>query len=120
VAIRQLEMTIKSQHDKIAAFMIAEGSKREEALAQAEQLAEKASILEKYEGQIQELRDQMEAGAARESELGAKIAALQDKTGAQSAHIEKLGLMYDEASFAASTRQIEMVAQETKLAKLAD
>lgn len=41
VATRQLEMTIKSQHDKIAAFMIAEGHKREEALAQAEQLAEK-------------------------------------------------------------------------------
>lgn len=120
VATRQLEMTIKSQRDKIAAFMIAEGNTREEALAQAAQLAEKVSVLEKYEEQVQELRDKIEAGAARESDLSAEIAALQDKAGAQSAHVEKLGRMYDEASIAASTRQIEMVAQETKLAKLSD
>lgn len=118
VATRQLELTIKSQRDKIAAYMIEEGRKREEAAAQADELADKNGALEKAVEQIRELREKIEAGAARENDLNAEIAAQHDKIGTQSAHIERLGRMYDDASFTASSRQIEMVAQETKLEKL--
>ena len=118
IATRQLELTIKSQRDKIADYMIEEGRKREEAAAQADDLAHKSAELAKATEQIEELRKQIEAATARESDLNAEVAALHDKIGTQSAHIERLGRMYDEASFTASSRQIELVAQETRLEKL--
>lgn len=118
VAARQLELTIRSQRDKISAYMIEEGRKREEVAAQVEELADKNAALEKAVEQIRVLREKIEAGSARENDLNAEIAALHDKIGTQSAHIERLGRMYDEASFTASSRQIEMVAQETKHEKL--
>ncbi len=120
VAARQLEMTIKSQRDKISAFMLEEGRHREEFVRLSADVVQKDETVVAADTRMQELRAQLDSSVARENDLAAELAALQDKIGSQAGHIERLGRMYDEASFSASSRQIEMVAQETKLEKLAD
>lgn len=120
VAARQLEMTIKSQRDKISAFMLEEGRHREEFARLSADVVQKDETAVAADMQMQEVRRQLDSSVARENDLAAELAALQDKIGSQAEHIERLGRMYDEASFSASSRQIEMVAQETKLEKLAD
>src|SRR6185437_13504047 len=79
--------------------------------------------------QDQALADLWGANEALDAELhqrGEQVKTLSDKLAAseraateRSLEIERLGQMYDDASFSASSRQIELVARESELEKLA-
>lgn len=118
VQIRKLEMTIKSLNEKnIEAALEAE--RRDEEIRELNR--ERAERVEKI-AELGERGNELEqALASRVQEieaLAARLAEHERKIDAQDQEIRKLGNMYDEASFAASSRQIELVAQESKIEQM--
>jgi len=85
----------------------------------------------KLEMTIKSMREEMvekslEIERAREAARNAaqaledRLAARERVVAEQAAELESLGTMYDEASFAASSRQIELVAQEANIERMGE
>ena len=113
--IRKLEMTIKSLKEReIEASLEAE--RRDQEIR--ELTRERAERIEKIEELVARASELEHALASRVHEieaLGERLATQERLIDEKAAEISKLAEMYDEASFAASTRQIELVAQEAKI-----
>lgn len=118
ISVRKLEMELKALREKHAAQLVelnrgkedlkamaAEGERKDQAIAalQAEKEALAVTLAER-EKELQQRAD--------------KIAGLERAVAERVAELEKLGEMYDEASFASSNRQIELVAREAEVEKL--
>lgn len=120
IAVRRLEVTVKALKEKIAAQSVdVDGARDEARRVAAERDAGLAAIagLELQQGALQaDLAKGEEEIARLAGLLAGRDALLEERKG----ELAKLGAMYDEASFDASNRQIEMVAQEAKLDRLAD
>ncbi|TWG60637.1 MULTISPECIES: hypothetical protein [unclassified Aminobacter] len=118
VQIRKLEMTIKSLNEKnIEAALEAE--RRDEEIRELNR--ERAERTEKIAELVERGSELEQALASRVQEieaLAARLAEHETQIKAQEEEIRKLGDMYDEASFAASSRQIELVGQEAKIEQM--
>lgn len=118
MGLRKREMEIKSLREKSAEQSVEIGRAQAELVKlggerDAEQ--RKASDLGK-EGE--DLKEELSQTTRRLQELSEKH-AVGEKTAAERAlELEKLGQMYDEASFTASSRQIELVSREAEIQKL--
>jgi chromosome segregation ATPase len=97
ISVRKLEMELKALREKHAAQLVELNRGKEDLKAMAVTLAER-------EKELQQRAD--------------KIAGLERAVAERVAELEKLGEMYDEASFASSNRQIELVAREAEVEKL--
>lgn len=118
MAVRTLEMKVKSTREKAADRAIEIGRLHEE-LAQAQSRSEAGSAtIAGLESRLGELQATLQARDEEALRLGEEIVGREKLAGQHADEIEKLGRMYDDASFAASSRQIEIVAQEAKLEKL--
>jgi len=115
MANRRLEMNVKALREK-AAEQLVEISRGHEALkGLAIERADKNHVLAELGAKNEALR-QREEELHRLSEL---LKETERKLEKRALELEKLEQMYDDASFSSSSRQIELVARESELQKLA-
>src|SRR5690606_14629935 len=81
---------------------------------------EKNAAMTQLEARTGELRAELRQREEQLQRLSERVGEHERMLGERALELEKLGHMYDEASFSASSRQIEIVAQESKLEKLTD
>ena len=120
LAVRQLEIQVKSLKDKVAAQMVQAGRDRADIAELADLRIGKDAALAAANAEIAQLSARIAEQDAKEMELAAEIVMLTEQTEAQRTEIARINRLYDEASFAASTRQIEIVSLESKLDKAKD
>ncbi|TPK65253.1 hypothetical protein FJ546_08530 [Mesorhizobium sp. B2-4-19] len=115
MATRRLEMNVKALREK-AAEQLVEINRGHEAL--------KGLAIERTDknNALAELGAKNEALRQREEELhrlSERLKETERKLEKRALELEKLEQMYDDASFSSSSRQIELVARESELQKLA-
>ncbi|OHV86030.1 hypothetical protein [Mesorhizobium sp. ORS 3428] len=113
---RRLEMNIKSLKEKAAEQLVEIGRGREALKGMAVETKDKNQALSDLQAKNAELKQ-------REEELrnlSEKLAQAERTLEQRALDLQKLEQMYDDASFASSNRQIELVARESELDKLAN
>ena len=120
VAVRKLEVTVKALKERNAAQSIDVDGARDEARRVAADRDEKAATIAELETRQGALRAELVKREKELAQLGEVLAERDALLEERKREIAELGAMYDEASFNASNRQIEMVAQEAKLDRLTD
>ena len=118
ISVRKLEVEAKSLKEKLTTQLVELNRGKESLKALAEDGARKDAAL----AELQAGKEQAEAALAeREGRLNAlagQVAGMERSIAERTEEFEKLGQMYDEASFSSSNRQIELVAREAELEKL--
>ncbi|MDG4876004.1 hypothetical protein P9273_12945 [Mesorhizobium sp. WSM4935] len=112
---RRLEITVKNLQEKVAEQMVQIGRGREALKGLAVETKDKNQALSDLQAKNAELR-QREEELHRLSE---KLAQTERALEKRALELQKLEQMYDDASFSSSNRQIELVARESELEKLA-
>ncbi|MDX8530317.1 hypothetical protein RFM41_01020 [Mesorhizobium sp. VK25A] len=115
MATRRLEITVKNLHEKVAEQLVEIGRGREALKGLAVETKDKNQALSDLQAKNAELR-QREEDLHRLSE---KLAQSERALEKRALELRKLEQMYDDASFSSSNRQIELVARESELEKLA-
>ncbi|KAA3451912.1 hypothetical protein C7I87_04570 [Mesorhizobium sp. SARCC-RB16n] len=115
MSTRRLEINVKTLREKAAEQLVEINRGREALKALAVERTDKDRALA-------ELGAKSEALRQREGELhqlSERLKETERKLERRALELEKLEHMYDDASFASSSRQIELVARESELQKLA-
>ncbi|WP_217571985.1 hypothetical protein [Mesorhizobium sp. GbtcB19] len=112
---RRLEITVKNLQEKAAEQLVEIGRGREALKGLAVEKKDKNQALSDLQAKNAELR-QREEDLHRLSEKHAQTERALEK---RALELQKLEQMYDDASFSSSNRQIELVARESELEKLA-
>ncbi|RVD59862.1 hypothetical protein EN828_08010 [Mesorhizobium sp. M2D.F.Ca.ET.185.01.1.1] len=112
---RRLEITVKNLQEKVAEQLVEIGRGREALKGLAVETRDKNQALSDLQAKNAELR-QREEDLHRLSE---KLAQTERALEKRALELQKLEQMYDDASFSSSNRQIELVARESELEKLA-
>jgi len=112
---RRLEITVKNLQEKTAEQLVEIGRGREALKGLAVERKDKNQALSDLQAKNAELR-QREEDFHRLSEKHAQTERALEK---RALELQKLEQMYDDASFSSSNRQIELVARESELEKLA-
>jgi len=115
---RRLEIELKAAKTKLAeqAVLLARARKDVDAIS-----AERASAKEALSRSEGETRDLREESRRREDGLQAVSSALartEEMLTERKGQLEKLGKQFDEISFIASSRQIDLVARESEIERL--
>ncbi len=118
MATRKLEVTVRSLREQIAAQSVEVDRIRDDERRIMRERDEKAEEIAALRRQEADLRAALQKGEEEIARLAGLIAERDRLIGERDREIEKLGAMYDEASFNASSRQIDLVAQESKIEKL--
>ncbi|MBZ9991269.1 hypothetical protein LB572_29690 [Mesorhizobium sp. BH1-1-5] len=112
---RRLEITVKNLQEKTAEQLVEIGRGREALKGLAVEKKDKNQALSDLQAKNAELR-QREEDLHRLSDKHAQTERALEK---RALELQKLEQMYDDASFSSSNRQIELVARESELEKLA-
>lgn len=115
MSTRRLEMSVKSLREKSAEQLIEIGRGLEALKGLEIERKDKKQALLELEAKREELRqreDQLQG-------LTDRLAQTERVLEKRALELEKLEHMYDDASFSSSNRQIELVARESELQKLA-
>lgn len=120
IAMRRLEMKLKTLGEKSAGQQVELGRNREEFVRLAAGIESRDRAAAEAQRQIEVLSAENLQRAGRIAGLEQTVSDLESRLEQQKEETERIGRMYDEASFSASSRQIEIVAQESKLEKLSD
>lgn len=112
---RRLEMTVKSLKEKAAEQLVEIGRGREALKGLAVEKKDKNQALSDLEAKNAELKRREEELHGLSERLAQTERALEKRA----LELQKLEQMYDDASFSSSNRQIELVARESELEKLA-
>ncbi|WP_320410630.1 hypothetical protein [Mesorhizobium sp. Root552] len=116
---RRLEMTIAGLQQKAAGQAVDIGRLGEQlTLAQSEGV-QKSEAITALEGRISALDADIGQRDEKIGQLVANLAEAEKLIDRRAEDMEKLGQLYDEASFLSSNRQIELVARESEIEKLA-
>jgi chromosome segregation ATPase len=115
MSTRRLEMGIKTLKEEASVQLLEISRKREELRLLAEQLAQKDEQLKGLEASAEGVRAEMREREEHSRQLTAKLIEAENMLEERALELEKLGRMYDEASFLSSSRQIELVARETEV-----
>lgn len=118
VTARRLEMDAKTSKEMANDRFIEINRVREELKQAATEATQKAETIAALETAGNELRTQLQQRTADIERLSEKLATLEADTTKKKDEIEKLGQLYDEASFSSSNRQIELAARESEIEKL--
>lgn len=118
MSVRRLEMKAESLQARNAAQLVDIGRAQEQAKAFAAERDEKARALEALEARAGVLDADLGKRGEELKRLVERLAEAEGTSTMSAGELEKLGRMYDEASFSSSTRQIELVARETEVEKL--
>jgi chromosome segregation ATPase len=112
---RRLEITVKNLQEKTAEQLVEIGRGREALKGLAVEKKDKNQALSDLQAKNAELR-QREEDLHRLLDKHAQTERALEK---RALELQKLEQMYDDASFSSSNRQIELVARESELEKLA-
>ncbi|MBZ9732913.1 hypothetical protein LB515_12325 [Mesorhizobium sp. CA15] len=112
---RRLEITVKNLQEKVAEQLVEIGRANEALKGLAVEKKDKNQALSDLQAKNAELR-QREEELHRLAEKHAQTERALEK---RALELQKLEQMYDDASFSSSNRQIELVARESELEKLA-
>lgn len=118
MSARRLEMSADALRQKNAAQIIEIGRAREEIKALNTQIDEKNDAIAELKAAGEALRADLRQRTDELQRLSAKLAENEEALKKRAAEIEKLGRLYDDASFSSSSRQIELVARESELEQL--
>ncbi|MDX8465436.1 hypothetical protein RFM26_07040 [Mesorhizobium sp. VK23B] len=113
---RRLEMNIKGLKEKVAEQMVEIGRGQEALKGLAVEKKDKNQALSDLQTKNAELRQREE----ELRKLSEKLAQTERSLEKRALDLQKLEQMYDDASFSSSNRQIELVARESELDKLAN
>jgi len=113
---RKLEMTVKSLQEKTAEQLVEIGRGREALKGLAVEKKDKNQALSDLQAKTAELRQREEDL----QKLSDRLAQTERTLEKRALELQKLEQMYDDASFSSSNRQIELVARESELEKLAN
>ncbi|TIQ00107.1 MAG: hypothetical protein E5X60_06290 [Mesorhizobium sp.] len=116
MSTRRLEMTVKSLREKSAEQLVEIGRGREALKELALERKDKEQALSALEAKGEDLRQRKDQLQLLSDRLAQTEHALEKRV----LELKKLEHMYDDASFSSSSRQIELVARESELQKLAD
>jgi chromosome segregation ATPase len=113
-------MSAEALRQKNATQIVEIGRGREEIKALNSVITEKTAAIAELEAAGEALRADLHQRADELQRLSAKLAEDDEALKLRAAEVEKLGRMYDDASFSSSSRQIELVARESELEQLRD
>ncbi|MCF6098581.1 hypothetical protein [Mesorhizobium muleiense] len=116
MATRRLEMSVKALREKSAEQLVEIGRGREALKELALERKDKEHALSALEAKGEDLRQRKDQLQLLSDRLAQTEHALEKRV----LELKKLEHMYDDASFSSSSRQIELVARESELQKLAD
>ncbi|RWD07625.1 MAG: hypothetical protein EOS58_02340 [Mesorhizobium sp.] len=116
MSTRRLEMMVKALQEKAAEQLVEIGRGREALKGLAVERKDKNQALSDLEARTGELHQREQ----QLHQLSEKLAHMDRMLEKRALELEKLEHMYDDASFASSNRQIELVARESELDKLAN
>jgi chromosome segregation ATPase len=116
MSTRRLEMSVKSLREKSAEQLVEIGRGREALKELALERKDKEQALSELEAKGEDLRQ----GKDQLQLLSDRLAQTEHALEKRVLELKKLEHMYDDASFSSSSRQIELVARESELQKLAD
>ncbi|MDX8536283.1 hypothetical protein RFM23_01450 [Mesorhizobium abyssinicae] len=116
MSTRRLEMSVKTLQEKAAEQLVEIGRGHEALKGLAVERKDKNQALSDLEARTGELHQREE----QLHQLSEKLAHMERMLEKRALELEKLEHMYDDASFASSNRQIELVARESELDKLAN
>lgn len=120
MSIRRLEMNVSSLRDKTSTQLVEISRALEHIKALAMDGDVKAKMIASLEAQVGTLGADLARSEEELLRVSARLLEAESAKTAKADENEKLGAMYDEASFTASSRQIELVARESELEKLAN
>lgn len=112
---RRLEMNVKALREKAAEQLVEIGRGHEALKGLAIERTEKNHALAELGAKNEALRQREE----EMHQLSERLKETERKLEKRALELEKLEHMYDDASFSSSSRQIELVARESELQKLA-
>ncbi|TPL83903.1 hypothetical protein FJ950_16985 [Mesorhizobium sp. B2-3-14] len=115
MATRRLEINVKTLREKAAEQLVEINRGREALKALAVERTDKDHALAELGAKNEALRQREE----ELHQLSERLKETERKLERRALDLEKLEHMYDDASFASSSRQIELVARESELQKLA-
>lgn len=118
MSTRRLEMSVKQFRDKATQQIVEINRNREDLKRIAGERDSKNDMVAELEARAAELRTELKEREKDLQRTNERLAAQERLAEERAFEIEKIGRMYEDASFSASTRQIEMVAQESKLDEL--
>ncbi|UVC17652.1 hypothetical protein [Mesorhizobium onobrychidis] len=116
MSTRRLEMSVKSLREKSAEQLVEISRGREALKEMALERKDKKQALSELEAKGEDLRQREDQLQLLSDRLAQTEHALEKRV----RELKKLEHMYDDASFSSSSRQIELVARESELQKLAD
>ncbi|QND56404.1 hypothetical protein [Mesorhizobium huakuii] len=115
MATRRLEMNVKALREKAAEQLVEINRGREALKGLAIERTDKNQALAELGAKNEALRQREE----ELHQLSERLKETERKLEKRALELEKLEQMYDDASFSSSSRQIELVARESELQKLA-
>lgn len=118
MATRRLEINFKNFREKAAAQIVEINRNREELKQLMAERTERHEALTRLEVQAGEIRAELRRREDELQVLTEKLDQAETLLEQRAAEIEKLGRMYDDASFTATNRQLEIVARENEIEKL--
>jgi chromosome segregation ATPase len=118
MATRRLEINFKNFREKAAAQIVEINRNREELKQLMAERTERHEALTRLEVQAGEVRAELRRREDELQVLTEKLEEAENLLEQRAAEIEKLGRMYDDASFTSSNRQLEIVARENEIEKL--
>lgn len=119
MSTRRLEMSIKGFKDKAAAQVIEINRNREELKRLALERSSGSQSLVELDAKAGELQSELAKREDQLQRLSERLSEAERLLEERALELEKMGRAYDEASFSASNRQIELVARESEVEKLA-
>ncbi len=118
LSARRLEMEVRALKERVAAQMVELGRAGEEAKKLAAEREGQGQVLAAGQARSAELEAALKERSEQAGTLAEKLAEAEHLLQERALELEKLGRLYEEASFSSSNRQIELVARESELEKL--
>jgi chromosome segregation ATPase len=118
MSARRLEMSVQALREKNAAQTVEIGRGHEEIKALNSVISEKNREITALEAAGEALRTELQQQSNDMQRMSARLAEADNVLKQRAAEIEKLGRLYEDASFSSSSRQIELVARESELEQL--
>jgi len=118
MSTRRLEISFKTFREKAAAQIVEINRNREELKHLMSERDERHEALTRLEAQAGEVRAELRKREDQLQVLAEQLAEAEQALELRANEIEKLGRMYDEATFTATNRQLELVAREGEIEKL--
>ena len=120
MATRRLEISFKNFREKAAGQIVEINRNREELKRLMSERSERHEALTRLEAQAGEVRAELRRREDQLQNLSEQLGQAEQLLEQKVLEIEKLGRMYDDASFTSASRQLEIVARESDIEKLSN